>query len=171
MIRSAAKENQWSVQVPTGRKMMKRTVMLLAAIGMILGLFAGVALAKTINGNDRDNVLFGTERADTIRGLGGEDVIFGLDGGDTIIGGRGKDEVFGGSGNDEIKAVDRSEDLIFCGPGRDRVRANPGDDIFGCERVVRDGTKVGESNPTSSSDLLPFVLQEDRRAQLTKLTS
>ena len=60
---------------------MKRTVVLLAATGMILALFAGVALAKTINGNNRDNVLFGTERADTIRGFGGEDVIFGLDGG------------------------------------------------------------------------------------------
>jgi hypothetical protein len=42
--------------------MMKRTVVLLAATGIILALFAGVALAKTINGNDRDNVLFGTER-------------------------------------------------------------------------------------------------------------
>jgi Ca2+-binding RTX toxin-like protein len=123
---------------------MKRIVMLLAAMGMILALFAGVVLAKTINGNDRDNVLFGTERADTIRGFGGEDVIFGLDGGDTLVGGRGKDEVFGGNGNDEIKAVDRSEDLIFCGLGRDRVRANRGDDLFNCERVVRDGPKVGE---------------------------
>jgi len=123
--------------------MMKKTVVLLAATGMILALFAGVALAKTINGNDRDNVLFGTERADTIRGSGGEDVIFGLDGGDTLIGGRGRDEVFGGNGNDEIKAVDRSEDLVFCGPGRDRVRANRGDDLFSCEKVVREGPKVG----------------------------
>jgi hypothetical protein len=146
---------------------MKRIVMLLAAMGMILALFAGVALAKTINGNDRDNVLFGTERADTIRGFGGEDVIFGHDGGDTLIGGRGQDEVFGGNGNDGIKAVDGSEDLIFCGEGRDRVRANPGDDLFNCERVVRDGPRVGDSNPINWSkwinlfpDLFTFVTQE-----------
>jgi RTX calcium-binding nonapeptide repeat (4 copies) len=121
--------------------MMKRTVVLLAVTGMVLTLFAGVALAKTINGNDHDNALFGTERADTMRGFGDEDVIFGLDGGDTLIGGRGKDELFGGNGNDEIRAVDRSEDLVFCGPGRDRVRANRGDDLFGCERVVREGPR------------------------------
>jgi RTX calcium-binding nonapeptide repeat (4 copies) len=135
-------------------------MLLLVAMVVALVVGSGVALAKTINGNDRDNVLFGTERADTIRGFGGEDVIFGLDGGDTLIGERGQDEVFGGNGNDEIKAVDRSEDLIFCGPGRDRVRANPGDDLFGCERVVRDGRKVGEHNLGNWSNLLPFVLQE-----------
>ncbi len=146
-------------------------MLVLVAMVAALVVGSGVGLAKTINGNDRDNVLFGTKRADTIRGFGGEDVIFGLDGGDTLIGGSGKDEVFGGNGNDEIKAVDSSEDLIFCGPGRDKVRANPGDDTFGCEKVVRDGTKVGESNPASSSDLLPSVLQEDLGAQLTNLTS
>jgi hypothetical protein len=144
---------------------MKSTVVLLAATGMILGLFAGVALAKTINGNDRDNMLFGTKRADNIRGLGGEDMIFGLDGGDTLTGGRGRDSVFGGNGNDEIKAVDRSEDLIFCGPGRDRVRANPGDDLFICERVVRDGPKVGEHNPRNWSNLFPYVVQEESKVR------
>ena len=149
--------------------MTKRTVVLLAATGMILALFAGVALAKTINGNNRDNVLFGTERADTIRGFGGEDVIFGLDGGDTLIGGRAKDDVFGGNGNDEIKAVDRSEDLIFCGLGRGKVRANPGDDLFSCERVVRDGPKVGETNPTNWSNLFPFVVQEGSKVRVGEL--
>jgi Ca2+-binding RTX toxin-like protein len=129
------------------REVRRRATLVLVAMVAVLVVGSGVALAKTINGNDRDNVLFGTERADTIRGFGGEDVIFGLDGGDTLNGGRGQDEVFGGNGNDEIKTVDRSEDLIFCGPGRDRVRANRGDDLFDCERVVRDGPKVGESNP------------------------
>jgi hypothetical protein len=149
--------------------MMKRTVVLLAATRMIPARFAGVALAKTINGNDRDNVLFGTERADTIRGFGGEDVIFGFDGGYMLIGGRGRDDVFGGNGNNEIKAVDRSEDLIFCGLGRDRVRANPGDDLFTCERVVRDGPKVGEPNPRNWSNLFPFVVQEGSKGRAGKL--
>ena len=132
---------------------------LLVALVAALVVGSGVALAKTINGNDRDNVLFGTEPADTIRGFGGEDVIFGLDGGDILIGGRGQDEVFGGNDNDAIKSVDRSEDFIYCGLGRDRVRANPGDDLFNCERVVRDGPKVGENKLTNRSDLLSFVLQ------------
>ena len=91
-------------------------------------------------------------------------MIFGLDGGDTLIGGRGQDEVFGGNGNDEIKAVDRSEDLIFCSLGRDRVRANRGDDLFNCERVVRNGPRVGERNLTNSLNFFPdlptFVLQD-----------
>ena len=147
--------------------MRRRAILLLVAMVAALVVSSGVALAKTINGNDRDNVLFGTERADTIRGFGGEDVIFGRDGGDTLIGGRGQDEVFGGNGNDGIKAVDGSEDLIFCGLGRDRVRANPGDDLFNCERVVRDGPRVGDSNPINWSkwinlfpDLFTFVMQE-----------
>ena len=140
--------------------MTRRAMLVLVALVAVLVVGSGVALAKTINGNDRDNVLFGTRRADTIRGFGGEDVIFGLDGGDTLIGGRGQDEIFGGNGNDEIKAVDRSEDLIFCGPGRDRVRANPGDDLFSCERVARDGPRVGEHSLTNRSNLLSFVLQD-----------
>ena len=140
---------------------------MLVAMVAALVVSSGVTLAKTINGNDRDNVLFGSERADTIRGFGGEDVIFGRDGGDTLIGGRGQDEVFGGNGNDEIKAVDGSEDLIFCGLGRDRVRANPGDELFNCEKVVRDGPRVGGSNPIDWSkwlnlfpDLSTVVQQE-----------
>jgi Ca2+-binding RTX toxin-like protein len=82
---------------------MKSIVVLLAATGMILALFAGVALAKIINGNDRDNMLFGPKKADNIRGLGGEDMIFGLDGGDTLTGGRGRDNVFGATATTRSK--------------------------------------------------------------------
>jgi RTX calcium-binding nonapeptide repeat (4 copies) len=147
--------------------MRRRAMLLIVAMVAALVVGSGVALAKAINGNDRDNVLFGTQRADTIRGFGGEDVIFGQDGGDTLIGGRGQDEVFGGNDNDEIKAVDGSEDLVFCGLGRDRVRANPGDDLFNCERVVRDGPRVGDTNLINWSkwlnlypDLFTVILQE-----------
>jgi Ca2+-binding RTX toxin-like protein len=122
---------------------MKRTAMLLTAVAVVLASFAGVALARTIDGNNRDNQLFGTDRSDTIRGFGGEDQIFGLDAGDTLSGGRGQDQIFGGDGPDEIRAVDRSEDDVYCGRGRDRVRANPGDNLFNCERVTRDGPRVG----------------------------
>lgn len=91
---------------------------------MVLASLAGAALARTIDGNDRDSQLFGTDRADTIRDFGGED------------------QIFGSNGSDEIRAVDHSEDDVYC--SRDRVRANPGDVLFNCERVTRDGPRAGQ---------------------------
>jgi hypothetical protein len=102
---------------------MRKTTMSLTAVAVMLASFAGVALARTIDGNNRDNQLFGTDRSDTIRGFGGED------------------QIFGGDRPDEIRAVDRSEDDVYC--GRDRVRVNPGDNLFDCERVTRDAPGVG----------------------------
>ena len=56
-------------------------------------------------------------------------------------------DIFGGDGRDLIKAVDRDDDDVDCGAGFDRVRANPGDDVEGdCERVVRDGPRVGDDD-------------------------
>lgn len=115
---------------------MKRAGIFLTLISVMVFVFAGVALAAFINGNNGNNNLVGTPRNDVIRGLGGND---------TIRGRGGDDEMMGGTGRDYIRAVDRVEDDINCGLGSDRVRANPGDDIEGgCERVIRAGTRVGD---------------------------
>jgi Ca2+-binding RTX toxin-like protein len=105
---------------------MKRAGIFLTLISVLVFVFAGVALAAVINGNNGNNNLVGTPRADHIRGFGGND---------TLRGRGGEDELMGGTGNDYIN----------CGPGNDRARANPGDDIKGgsCEKVIRAGQRVG----------------------------
>ena len=115
---------------------MKRAGIFLTLISVLVFVFAGVALAAVINGNNGNNNLVGTPRADHIRGFGGND---------TIRGRGGEDELMGGTGNDYIRAVDHRKDDINCGPGNDRARANPGDDIKGgsCEKVIRAGQRVG----------------------------
>jgi hypothetical protein len=117
---------------------MKRAGIFLTLMSVMVFVFAGIALAAVVNGNN-NNTLVGTPSHDVIRGFGGND---------TIRGRGGDDELMGGTGNDYIRAVDRSEDHIFCGRGLDRVRANPGDNIEGsCERVVRAGKRVGGGHP------------------------
>ena len=129
---------------------MRTPTILIILMSVIVVVFAGVALAKVINGNDNDNLLVGTLRDDTIYGKGGDDNITGRKGNDKLILGHGEDEVDGGAGNDVIRAVDGSKDTIVCGVhGRDRVRMNPGDVLGGfaearCQKseVIREGIRV-----------------------------
>jgi len=123
---------------------MKQPVVLVTMVSVLGALFAGVVLAKTMVGNDRDNRLVGTNSADTIKGKGGEDDIYGLRGQDRLYGGRGDDDIEAGRGNDFVGAVDRTEDDVECGRGTDKVKVNPGEDVEGCEKVVRDGPRVGD---------------------------
>jgi hypothetical protein len=118
---------------------MKRAGVFLTLISVLVFVFAGVALAAIINGNNGDNNLVGTPTADHINGRGGNDLIRGRG---------GEDELRGNRGNDYIRAVDHRKDDINCGPGNDKARANPGDDIETeggrCERVIRAGQRVGD---------------------------
>jgi Ca2+-binding RTX toxin-like protein len=122
---------------------MKRAGIFLTLMGVMVFMFAGVALAALIEGNDRPHTLVGTPKGDAIYGYGGADRMEGRGGGDALYLGGGSDEGYGERGDDYIGAVDRTEDAIFCGPGSDRARANPGDNVAeGCERVIRDGIRV-----------------------------
>ena len=117
---------------------MRRAGIFLTLMSVMVFVFAGVAVAAIINGNDGNNTLIGTPRHDVIRGFGGNDLIRGRG---------GEDDMYGGKGRDYIRAVDRREDDISCGPGHDRVRANPGDDIEGgCEHVMRAGIRVDDGD-------------------------
>jgi Ca2+-binding RTX toxin-like protein len=122
---------------------MKRAGILLTLMSVLVFVFAGVALAALIEGNDRPNTLVGTPKGDAIYAYGGADHIEGRGGGDALYLGGGSDEAYGQRGDDYIGAVDGSVDDIYCGPGADRARANPGDNVAeGCERVIRDGIRV-----------------------------
>jgi Ca2+-binding RTX toxin-like protein len=78
-----------------------------------------VALAATITGTFRSEVLVGTQGPDAIEGRGGHDRIAGLAGADAVHAGWGRDRVFGGAGGDEVSG----------GVGRDRLIGGSGDDV------------------------------------------
>ena len=122
---------------------MKRAGILLTLISVMVFVFASVALAALIKGNDAANTLVGTPKGDTIYGYGGADRIEGRGGGDALRLGGGSDEGYGERGDDYIRSVDGTEDAIYCGPGSDRARANPGDNVAeGCEKIIREGIRV-----------------------------
>ena len=132
---------------------MRTTTILITLMSVMVVVFAGVALAKVINGDDNDNRLRGTLHNDTIKGKGGDDNINGMQGNDKLFPGSGEDKVNTGSGTDFVDAVDKSKDEIVCLHGNDRVRANPGDVVntgrppeFGpegrCEKIIREGIRV-----------------------------
>ena len=123
---------------------MKRAGILLTLMSVMVLVFAGVALAALIEGDDRPNTLVGTPKSDTIYGHGGADSIEGRGGGDALRLGGGRDEAYGERGDDLISSVDGSKDVISCGPGSDRTIANPGDKVAeGCESIIREGIRVG----------------------------
>jgi hypothetical protein len=121
----------------------KRSGIFITLISVMVLVFAGVALAAVIKGNDRANYLRGTSDGDGIYGYGGADRIHARAGDDALRLGGGKDKGHGEHGDDFINSVDGSEDFVSCGPGSDRARANPGDKVAeGCEKVIREGRRV-----------------------------
>lgn len=110
---------------------MKRITVLIVAMGIMVAMFAGVAVAKTVLGTSGPDTLVGTSENDTIRGFRGADDITGR--GDS-------DRLFGGRGDDHIDARDPrpEDDHVDCGPGFDRVLVDPStEDVVenNCERV------------------------------------
>ena len=115
--------------------MTRKIAVLLAVMGVMVVLFAGVAFAVTRVGDAGPNRLVGTAENDTLRGLGGADELVGR--GDS-------DRLFGGSGGDLINARERGEaedDRVDCGTGRDTVLTDDTTEdtiLANCE-VVRRG--------------------------------
>jgi Ca2+-binding RTX toxin-like protein len=113
------------------RRMTLLVLVVTALVALVVA--SGVALAATINGDNRDNKLTGTSQADVIRGYGGDD---------RIIGGNGMDRIYAGAGNDFVSSVgdDSNEDVVRCGRGIDTVNRMPGpgaaDTFVGCEKAV-----------------------------------
>lgn len=103
---------------------MRRISIFLAAMTLVVTVFAGTALALNRVGEGGPDRLVGTAENDTLRGRGDSD------------------RRYGGVGNDLIDARDPGEpegDVVNCGSGVDRVLADPStEDIISsnCERVV-----------------------------------
>lgn len=146
---------------------MKKTTVLLAAMGALVLLTAGAALAATVDCDGGRCV--GTRNEDTLRGTGGVDKMFGFAGNDRISGSYSGDFVYGGSGIDTIRG-DYGADTIYGqdgndelsgGPVGDRIFAGPGYDVVdggvGPDRVsaadgMLDSVSCGSGNDTAVVD-------------------
>jgi RTX calcium-binding nonapeptide repeat (4 copies) len=69
-------------------------------------------------------------------GDGGTNLLSASGGDDRLDGRGGRDRLDGGAGDDLVLAADGEVDQVECGPGEDRVRADPGDRLGGCERLL-----------------------------------
>jgi Calx-beta domain/RTX calcium-binding nonapeptide repeat (4 copies) len=89
-------------------------------------LLSTSALAATIVGTRKNDVVRGTREADKLYGLGGNDTLYGRAGNDTLVGGAGNDTLVGGAGADKLE----------CGLGRDVAIVDAKDRVSAdCERV------------------------------------
>jgi hypothetical protein len=117
---------------------MRRVTLMLAAMAVMVSLFAVAAYAAKIQGTDDSENLIETERNDQINGHEGNDDINA--GFYTITATPGdlgdRDEVNGNRGDDEINAADGdSLDTVDGGPGVDECNVNPGDEVEDCETI------------------------------------
>jgi hypothetical protein len=112
------------------------------------------ALAATIVGTAKDDVIRGTAKADMLIGKAGSDKLYGLGGNDTLVGGPGKDTLVGGAGADRLQ----------CGPGRDVAIADAKDKVSAdCETVsgpVLPSISIGDASVAEGdSATTPLVFE------------
>ena len=108
--------------------MSRRAPMLLAAIVVMVALFATVAYAATITGTDHSDKLFESQRGDTIQGLRAADILradrFAFDT-DSLDGGKGKDLLNARDGD--------NRDRLDGGEGTDKCVGDQSDTYVSCE--------------------------------------
>jgi Ca2+-binding RTX toxin-like protein len=108
--------------------MRRRAPMLLAAIAVMVALFATAAYAAVSTGTAHSDFLNESQKNDTIDGRGGPDDLradqFPFD----------KDDLKGGAGDDELNARDADEsDTLDGGKGIDKCRGDEFDTYISCE--------------------------------------
>jgi hypothetical protein len=111
---------------------MRRVTLVLAAVAMMVSLFAVGAYAAQIEGSDNSEILNESNRNDQIHALLGDDDIFA--GVYQNIGDR--DRVHGNPGDDFIDLRDGDiKDHAWGGKGEDDCWGETGDSFTGCEFV------------------------------------
>ena len=137
---------------------MRKVTLMLAAVAMMVSLFAVVAYAAEIMGTENTDYLTESQRGDTIKALTGDDQICagpynnapdckaGFDLGDTPGGFGDRDRVHGNRGDDIIDVRDDDgKDIAWGGKGQadecwvdDFGAGDQGDKYFGCEIINGD---------------------------------
>jgi hypothetical protein len=134
---------------------MRRVTLVLAAVAMMVALFAVVAYAAEIQGTETTDFLTESQRSDTIKALAGDDDICagprsnscerGYNKNQTPGGLGDRDRVHGNSGEDFIDLRDNDgRDIAWGGEGIDDCWGDGtnvgdgGDEFFGCEFINGD---------------------------------
>jgi len=112
---------------------MRRVTMMLAAMAVMVPLFAAVAYAATIEGTNKQDYIFETNRDDTIFGRDRGDAIdaavFGPNGYFAVTA-ADEDKVYGNTGGDQIDVRDGdNDDKAKGGKGDDTCWGDVGDDL------------------------------------------
>ncbi len=117
---------------------------------------------SSINGDDKDNFLYGTPDDDKIKGFGGNDYLFGEGGNDKLYGGEGYDYLYGGPGNDTLYGEEKNDslygedgdDILIGGPGADNMRGGRGNDKFVYNALNEAGDRIFDFNPSQDQLVL-----------------
>ena len=76
----------------------------------------------TLNGSNRNDLLYGDDGDDELRGGAGNDLLYGGTGNDWLYGQAGDDTLVGGTGNDHLEGGEGNDTYIFSkGDGEDRI--------------------------------------------------
>jgi Ca2+-binding RTX toxin-like protein len=110
---------------------MRRVTLMLAAMALMVTLFAAAAYAATYIGTGQSDLFVGSNLNDTMYGRGGNDSL--------ISDWTGNREVLkGGPGDDYIDALDDdTRDTINGGDGYDTCNGDKGDEFKRCEDVQK----------------------------------
>lgn len=137
-----------------------------SSVSYILGVnFEALTLTGTGGvqlgiGNDRDNIITGTNGVDTLVGGAGNDTLFGLDGIDKLIGEDGDDELSGGAGNDWLYGGE-GNDTLRGGDGADVLSGSLGNDTASYEgasiAVIADLTLSTGNGGAAAGDILSSI--------------
>jgi hypothetical protein len=115
---------------------MRRVTLMLAAMALMVSLFAVVAYAAQNKGTQNSETLIETQRNDQIAGLrGDDDILAGFYSRDQTPGGLGDtDRAKGNRGDDFIDLVDGdNRDTANGGRGIDECVGDPEDKLTNCE--------------------------------------
>jgi hypothetical protein len=150
--------------------MMRRAILMVAAVALSLLVASGIALAVNKVGTQGRDFLKGTDGADHLIGKGEDDRIFSLAGKDTLIGGPGKDWMWAGgirashqdpkvtytsSGGEKKLIGGTGNDVLWGGKGSDNAEGQDGNDLLvGGEyhHPVKDTLSGGGGNDVFSVD-------------------
>jgi Ca2+-binding RTX toxin-like protein len=122
---------------------MRKIAILVGTVALLTMLFAGVALARNFQCEDRP--CYGTTEQDTIFERGGDsvgDTIYARQGPDTVradLFGDDNDFLFGQRGHDTLNANDGDgNDILDGGRGYDVCIGDAGDEFRDCEEEIVD---------------------------------
>jgi hypothetical protein len=115
---------------------MRRVMLMLAAVAMMVSLFAVVAYAAEIRGTGQDDNLNESQGNDLMAGHAGNDDldadVYNLN--ETPAGNGDTDVVKGNKDDDFIDAADQDgRDFVNGGSGVDECEVDSGDEVINCE--------------------------------------